>query len=214
MQINIHTYIVYQMLASVYRLSALRVVSAYRTVSDEAACVIAGMIQIDILARERQKLYCCDREQATNAKVDSMLEWQLRWDHSEKGRWTYRVIRNIEKWVGRSYGETDSFITQFLSGHGCFRSYLHRFKLLDSPVCPTCDLEEEDVEHVFFQCPRFLGEREELRQQFGEVPTPETIVGLMLKSQDNWELVGNVIAKVMKELRWIEIQTRTLEEEL
>ena len=53
-----------------YRLSALRVVSAYRTVSDEAACVIAGMIPIDILTRERQKLYRCDKEQATNAKAD------------------------------------------------------------------------------------------------------------------------------------------------
>ena len=63
---------------------------------------------------------------------------------------------------------------------------------------------------VFF----FLSEREELRQQFGEVPTPETIVGLMFKSQDNWELFGNVTAKVMKELRRIEIQTRTFEEEL
>ena len=105
-------------------------------------------------------------------------------------------------------------LLSFLSGHGCFRSYLHRFKLLDSPVCPTRGLEEEDVEHVFFQCPRFLSEREELRQQLGEVPTPETIVGLMLKSQVNWELVGNVTAKVMKELRRIEIQTRTLEKEL
>ena len=87
------------------------------------------------------------------------------------------------------------------------RSYLHRFKLLDSPVGPTCGFKEEDVEHVFFQCPRFLSEREELPQQFGEVPTPETIVGLMLKSQDNWELFGNVTAKAMKELRRIEIQT-------
>ena len=110
--------------------------------------------------------------------------------------------------------DNDFFITQFLSGYGCFRSHLHRFKLLDSPVCPACGFEEEDFEHVFFQCPRSRSERKELRQQFGEVPTPETIVGLMLKSQDNWELVGNVTAKVMKELRRIEIQTRTLEEEL
>ena len=78
--------------------------------------------------------------------------------------------------------------------HTCANTHTHTH----SPVCPTCGFEE-NVEHVFFQCPRFLSEREELRQQFGEVPTPETIVGLMLKSQDNRELVGNVTAKVMKE---------------
>ena len=87
--------------------------------------------------------------------------------------------------------------------------------MLDSPVCPTCGFEEEDVEHVFFQCPRaFLALAKNYVNSLGEVPTPETIVGLMLKSQDNWELVGNVIIKVTKQLRRIEIQTRTLEEEL
>ncbi|XP_037959443.1 uncharacterized protein LOC119688850 [Teleopsis dalmanni] len=35
---------------STYRLSALRVISAFRTVSDDAACVIAGMPPLDLLA--------------------------------------------------------------------------------------------------------------------------------------------------------------------
>ncbi|XP_030757325.1 uncharacterized protein LOC115883146 [Sitophilus oryzae] len=43
--------------ASVYRLSALRVSSAFRTVSEDAVCVIAEMFPIEILAKERQVLY-------------------------------------------------------------------------------------------------------------------------------------------------------------
>ena len=43
-------------MASVYRLGALRVISAYRTVSDEAAGVISGMLPIDIIVNERSRL--------------------------------------------------------------------------------------------------------------------------------------------------------------
>ncbi|XP_015123784.1 uncharacterized protein LOC107045892 [Diachasma alloeum] len=42
---------------SVYRLSALRVTSAYRTVSEDAVCVIAGMLPIELLAEERRSFY-------------------------------------------------------------------------------------------------------------------------------------------------------------
>lgn len=41
----------------VYRLSALKVASAFRTVSEDAACVIAGMLPIGLLAEERRSLY-------------------------------------------------------------------------------------------------------------------------------------------------------------
>lgn len=44
-------------LASVQRRAALRVTSAYRTVSHGAIMVIAGMPPIDLLARQRQEVY-------------------------------------------------------------------------------------------------------------------------------------------------------------
>ncbi|KMQ82443.1 hypothetical protein RF55_22966, partial [Lasius niger] len=43
--------------APVYRLSALRVTSAYRTMSEDAVYVIAGMLPIKVLAEERKFLY-------------------------------------------------------------------------------------------------------------------------------------------------------------
>ncbi|XP_037906326.1 uncharacterized protein LOC119648629 [Hermetia illucens] len=43
-------------LSSVYRLSALRVATAFRTTSKEAAFVVAGMVSIGILAEEIQTL--------------------------------------------------------------------------------------------------------------------------------------------------------------
>lgn len=44
-------------LAMAYRLSALRAICGFRTISDEAACVLTGMMPIDILAEENSRTY-------------------------------------------------------------------------------------------------------------------------------------------------------------
>ena len=56
-------------IASIQRRCALRVVCAYRTVSEAAALVVAGLILIDLLAKERKAIY--------ERKVN---EPQERWD--------------------------------------------------------------------------------------------------------------------------------------
>ena len=44
-------------MAAVNRLCALRVSSTFRTVSDDAVCIIAGLMPIEILAVESKQLY-------------------------------------------------------------------------------------------------------------------------------------------------------------
>ncbi|CAB0040032.1 unnamed protein product [Trichogramma brassicae] len=70
-----------------------------------------------------------------------------------KGRWTHRLIPSIAAWIERRHGEVNYHLTQLLSGHGCFRSYLCRTKNDTSSSCPTCHPTVEDVEHVIFHCP-------------------------------------------------------------
>ena len=53
-------------------------------------------------------------------------------------------------------------LTQFLSGHGAFNAYLHRFKRRDSAECRYCD-DMETVEHMVFDCPRWHENRHELQ---------------------------------------------------
>lgn len=48
-------------------------------------------------------------------------------DESGVGRWTYRLIPIFPAKINRKLGEPNFFMTQFLSGHGCFWKYLHRF---------------------------------------------------------------------------------------
>lgn len=150
----------------------MRVTSAYRTISLDAVCVIAGMTPITNPISEDSQCY---RGRTGNAqgtrqvrkqmKLESMRRWQEEWDASDKGRWTYQLIPNIEAWVNRKHGEVNFDLTQFLSGHGCFRKYLHRFGHAGSPFCPTCDHIEETPEHVVFFCPRFGSERTEMIAQ-------------------------------------------------
>ena len=38
-----------------------------------------------------------------------------------------------------------------VSGHGMTKTYLHRFNLIDDPVCP-CSKGEQTVEHIIYVC--------------------------------------------------------------
>jgi hypothetical protein len=49
-----------------------------------------------------------------------------------------------------------------MTGHGNFRSYLHRLKIIGSPECP-CNLGIQTVDHLIFQCKRLKKEREILK---------------------------------------------------
>lgn len=130
-------------LAAVYRLCALRTISGFRTVSDEAAGVVAGMIPIDILADELKRVFDDyppgqSRKEAKRVeRVVSISKWQARWNSTAKGRWTYLLITDLHVWLERMHGTTSYYMTQFLTDHDCFRKYLHRFGHDNSPMCPN-----------------------------------------------------------------------------
>lgn len=190
------------------RRSCLRVTSGYRTISSEAVGVLAGILPLDIAADERARLFeRLDEKDVTKAQMKkeerqrSVEAWQRRWDASKKGRWTHRLVPNIEAWVDRRHGDLDFYLTQLLTGHGCFRYYLHRFQLDNEAICTTCPSYIEDAEHIITMCPRFTAERETLAKILGEAVSPENIVGSMLKSDSNWRAVASFAATVLKRLR-------------
>ncbi|KAF0741942.1 Retrovirus-related Pol polyprotein from type-1 retrotransposable element R1, partial [Aphis craccivora] len=83
------------------RLIALRVIRAYRTVSDEAALLLAGMPPADLLALERGRLKerfgstplpgqaPISKDSIRRSERSTTLDlWQRRWLFSNKGMWT------------------------------------------------------------------------------------------------------------------------------
>ena len=192
-------------IASEYRLSALRVASAFRTVSEDAVCIIAGMLSIEVLSEERRALY--QQKGATIPKPEelrkqerrnSIQRWQILWDNTTKGRWTYRLIRQVDAWVNRDHGEVNYYLTQMISGHGCFRAYLHRFKHDVSPEYSYCSGVSEDAEHVFFACPRFQASRSNWESTVHEKLRPESLIKVMLSSKAVFYIFNIYIKKKKK----------------
>jgi len=42
-------------------------------------------------------------------------------------------------------------LTTMVTGHGNIKSYLHKYKILDSPMC-SCKSREQTVDHIVFEC--------------------------------------------------------------
>jgi len=165
------------------------------------------MIPLDLLAAERCSGTTGNRDQRAN----TLTQWQARWVNSTDGSWTRRLIRDIRPWIQRRHGQVDFYICQLLTGHGCFRAYLYRFKHADSPYCDHCRAEVVDnAEHAFFVCPLFDPLRSRMSSN-GHQLSPDNIVDHMLQTEENWNAVRLMASTIMKELRRRE-RSRTSEE--
>ncbi|GBP88267.1 Retrovirus-related Pol polyprotein from type-1 retrotransposable element R1 [Eumeta japonica] len=191
-------------------MSALRVASAFRTVSEEAVCVISGTLPLRVLAKERRNLY--HRKTTTTLSAEelrieerqkSIARWQRQWDAAEKGRWTHYLIPRIDVWLNRVTVKSTSI------SHRCYQDmaafeYLHRFKHDNSPECPSCPGVIENAKHVFFECPRFYPQRDQLENVLQQSIQPETIVEAMLSSKASWNAINTFATEVLIDLRSIE----------
>jgi len=154
-------------LARAQRTVALCITRAYRTVSADASSVLASMLPADLLATERARIRVRLDDQTDVApstvknqeRVISIAAWQARWDRSDKGRWTYRLLPDVGRWLTKPPLTLTFRLTQVLSGHGCFRSYLKRFNRADDSYCAYCVDPDDTVEHTVFTCPRWIDDR-------------------------------------------------------
>jgi hypothetical protein len=51
--------------------------------------------------------------------------------------------------------------TTMVTGHGNIRSYLHRFKILDTPTC-SCGTNDQTIDHLLHECELLNKERDSL----------------------------------------------------
>lgn len=204
-----------RVLEAVQRTAALRVTSAYRTVSAAAVFVISGEIPVDLMARERKKVWISRRENTnvntTEIRSQTIRQWQRRWSTETSGSWTARLIPNIERWFQRGFGEVNYFLTQFLSGHGYFRKYLYRMGKVGNARCIYCEATDDDAEHTFFNCIRWHAERCELMAHIGSF-SPDDVVGKMLDNEAGWNAVRQYVECVLRKKkrdldRFLQIET-------
>lgn len=116
----------WRIMAQYQRQIALRVTSAYRTVSGDVLLVLAGIAPMDLMATECADLYegrqnnwdQTDVRKEARQKLEEA--WQIRWSSSEKGELIRRLIPEIVPWLGRKHGNITYQLVQAFSGHRCF----------------------------------------------------------------------------------------------
>jgi large subunit ribosomal protein L7Ae len=83
-----------------------------------------------------------------------------QWDQSTKGLATKQYFPSITDRLKIKLNLTHNF-TLMVTGHGNINSYLHRFKLSDTPTCP-CGTQDQTTDHLLFECERLRKERKVL----------------------------------------------------
>lgn len=199
-------------LEKVQRMATIRVTSAYRTISTSAAAVLASIPPVDLLLEERREIYEETKSIANvgmlhdinrksiklNARKRLYQKWQLRWDTDQTGRWTHKLIPNIEKWVERKHGEINFFLTQALSGHGNFATYLEKFKIREHGICDMCGEINDTVEHTIFVCCAWEQLRRDLNRSIRANITAENFVNIMMEKVENWKACSSFIEHILR----------------
>ena len=170
--------------------SALRsVAQAYSTVPGEGLQTLLGTMPLDIEARARaantwirkrkgfvlgEDVWTTDRvrndPRAAVLAISNFYnrEWQVRWDSSVNGRWTYKFMPIVSNKCRLSVNHE---VCQMITGHGDFRAYLKRFGLTEEDGCVCGGVET--AEHLLVECPVYDRQRFELRSELNRISGSE-----------------------------------------
>lgn len=196
------------------RVMAVRVVRAYRTVSFEAACVLAGSLPWDLDARVLAQLYHrmaeskalgvyplpeMVRRWRTEARDEAFLLWSERLESPSAGHRTIQAIGPVlDQWVKREHGSLSFRSVQILTGHGCFGKYLHKIARREPTAeCHECGAAEDTAQHTLALCPEWDDQRADLIAAVGVDLSLAAIVAAMVSSEASWDAFRLFSERVM-----------------
>lgn len=94
--------------------------------------------------------------------------WQQEYELADTGSVTRSFFPSLDSICEFRTSVVTSFeMTQILTGHGFCKSYLKRFKIMDSDACP-CGLGIQNFPHLITECPKFESQRSNLIGLCGE----------------------------------------------
>jgi ribonuclease HI len=100
---------------------------------------------------------------ATELKKEGLRKWQRQWECTDKEALCRSFFPIVEQRLELKIPVTPEF-TAIVSGHGKTKSYLHRFKLLDNPMC-ICNEGTQSTEHLMYNCKILDSQRKTLQHQ-------------------------------------------------
>lgn len=206
-------------LRSTQRTALLRVAYAYNSVSADALCVITGQMPLEILIKERETIFEeryisqtvvneenvreRTKESKERARENSLDQWQLAWDRSINGRWTYTLIPNIREWCTWGPPILSYHVTQILSGHGCFCTFLKKIGKQETDECWFCVGKVDDPAHTLFSCERWALQRETLNMKLGIQLEIDNFI-IILKNDKTRDILVSFVKEIMEKKEKIE----------
>lgn len=207
-------------LKRIQRRVALRFISAYRTVSYEAAMVLAGIVPIDLQVERAVRAYreYCEirgvgaqiipRVRAALRKREkerSVAGWKERLEEMTLDKPGNRVREALlpcfEKWLERgNRGNLTFRATQIITGHGCFQGFLFWINRADSPLCVLCASEIDTAQHTLEGCQYWGEARDRLRESVGQdlrVSVLGSVLEVALHDPAKWRAFLDYAERVM-----------------
>ncbi|KAL6418575.1 hypothetical protein ACFW04_011993 [Cataglyphis niger] len=202
----------------ILRTLAIRVVSGYRTISLDAALLLARIPPVYLLANARRRVYDrvkdlwnsnkWSKKAESEIKVDENLllyrQWEVYCENSNLAgaRTRDAILPHFQEWIGRKHGNISFRITQLLTGHGCFGTYLYRIGKVPEPYCEHCNVqnEEDSPEHTLEDCKAWEENRNKLCEKLEvnlDMLTLEKLIQQVLRSKGKWEALAEFANTVM-----------------
>ena len=94
---------------------------------------------------------------------NSETKWQIEWDRTTKGVTTKLYFPKVADRLKLKIRVTPN-LTMMVTGHGNIKSYLYKYKTIDSPMCP-CKIEEQITDHILYDCDLVKLERDKLKAE-------------------------------------------------
>ncbi|XP_046145587.1 uncharacterized protein LOC123988876 [Osmia bicornis bicornis] len=145
-------------------------------------------------AREKTKIRNEEREV-------TMRKWQEEWVISTKGRWTYRLIPKIDEWQEWGPKILNYHLTQVLTGHGCFGTYLKEIGKADTDVCWFCQDATDDPEHFLLNCTRWERQRKKMTDVVGTF-VMEDLVKILKEPEKRPHVMEFLVAALLDKEKW------------
>nr|XP_033200950.1 uncharacterized protein LOC117163067 [Bombus vancouverensis nearcticus] len=175
------------LLRRLHRVTAIRIIRGYRTVSHASATALAASPQWELRALALKKRYTHRRvwhpeedptkQAAPNdigtAEEDTWDRWRSQLiNEGGEHRGAEAVLPNWEAWRSRHGLPLTFRMTQILTGHGVFGEFLKRIGRETTDICHHCGEDSDTAQHTLELCPSWELPRHSLRHVTGGTLTP------------------------------------------
>jgi len=109
------------------------------------------------------------------------------------------ILLHIERWMTRSWGGLTFRITQLLTGHGCFGTFLLRIGKSEVATCVFCGLDDDSPDHTIADCPQWFDERCSLMGAIGPDLSLSNIIKEICSNRGSWLAFSKFAEDVMRQ---------------